>query len=57
MKDTLSHLRSWFVLTKEERIALATVLVIALIGLLARYQHLKNQKPESTEKQELVSHE
>jgi len=42
----LSWLRAWFDLAPDERKFVAGILAIALIGLLARYVHLKNQKPE-----------
>lgn len=42
----LSWLRSWFDLAPGERKFLAGILAIALVGLVARYVHLKNQKPE-----------
>ncbi len=41
----LSWLRSWFDLAPGERKFLAGILAIALVGLVARYVHLKNQKP------------
>ena len=42
----LSWLRSWFDLAPDERKFMAGILAIALVGLVARYVHLKNQKPE-----------
>ena len=42
----LRWLRSWFDLAPDERKFLAAILAIALVGLAARYVHLKNQKPE-----------
>jgi hypothetical protein len=42
----LSWLRSWFDLAPDERKFVAGILAIALVGLVARYVHLKNQKPE-----------
>ena len=45
-KVDLSWLRSWFDLAPDERKFVAGILAIALVGLVARYVHLKNQKPE-----------
>ena len=42
----LSWVRSWFDLAPDERKFVAGILAIALVGLVARYVHLKNQKPE-----------
>jgi hypothetical protein len=42
----LSWLRSSFDLAPDERKFVAGILAIALVGLVARYVHLKNQKPE-----------
>lgn len=42
----LRWLRSWFDLAPDERTFVAGILAIALVGLVARYVHLKNQKPE-----------
>jgi hypothetical protein len=42
----LSWLRAWFDLAPDERKFVAGILAIALVGLLARYVHLKNQKSE-----------
>ena len=42
----LSWLRAWFDLAPDERKFLTGILAIALVGLVARYVHLKNQKPE-----------
>ncbi|MFH0953364.1 MAG: hypothetical protein V1873_03445 [Verrucomicrobiota bacterium] len=42
----LRWLRAWFDLTADERKFVAGILVIAVIGLAARYFHLKNQKAE-----------
>ncbi len=36
----------WFYLTKEERRLVLGILVLALIGLAARYMHLRNQRPD-----------
>ena len=43
----LSWLRAWFDLAPDERKFMAGILAIALVGLWARYVHLKNQKPEA----------
>ena len=45
-KVDLSWLRSWFDLAPDERKFIAGILAIALVGLVARYVHMKNQKPE-----------
>ena len=42
-----SELRAWFDLAPDERKFVAGILAIALVGLVARYIHLKNQKPEA----------
>lgn len=42
----LCWLRSWFDLAPDERKIIAGILAIALVGLVARYVYLKNQKPE-----------
>ena len=42
----LRWLRSWFSLAPDERKMIAGILVIALIGLVARYVHLRNQRPD-----------
>ena len=47
-KVDLSWVRSWFDLAPDERKFVAGILAIALVGLVARYVHLKNQKPEPT---------
>ena len=39
-------LKSWFDLAPSERKFIAGILAIALVGLVARYVHLKSQKPE-----------
>ena len=36
----------WLYLTPEERRLVLLILVLALIGLTARYIHLKNQQPD-----------
>ena len=38
--------RLWFVLTPEERRAAAAVLLIFLVGLLARYLYLRRERAE-----------
>ena len=43
----LSWLGAWFDLSPDERKFVAGILAIALVGLVARYVHLKNQKPEA----------
>ena len=39
-------LRAWFSTTPDERLVVAGILAIALIGLTARYWHLKHQAAE-----------
>ena len=36
----------WLYLTKEERRLVLGILILALIGLTARYIHLKQQQPD-----------
>lgn len=45
-KGRRGGLRLWFALTSEERVFLAGILLIALIGLTARYLYLRGQRPE-----------
>lgn len=40
-----SWLRAWFDLTGDERLFVGGIIAIALVGLFARYLHLKNEKP------------
>jgi hypothetical protein len=40
-----SWLRSWFDLTGQERWFVGGILAIALVGLFARYLHLRSEKP------------
>ena len=35
-----------FAMTREEKLLVAGILAIALVGLVARHFHLRNQKPE-----------
>jgi hypothetical protein len=42
----LQWLKAWFDLAPGERGALAGILAIALVGLVARYLHLKREAPE-----------
>ena len=42
----LSWLRSWFSLAPDERKIIAGILAIALLGLVARYVHLRSQHPD-----------
>ncbi|HPF98668.1 MAG TPA: hypothetical protein PLE77_01270 [Kiritimatiellia bacterium] len=41
-----SWLRSWFMLTADERKVLAGIVAIVLVGLIARHLHLRNERPE-----------
>ncbi len=52
-KRRLLALKVWFELTPDERLFIGGILVIVLIGLIARYVHLKNQKAEAYEPQGL----
>ena len=38
-------LRSWFMLTADERKVLAGIIAVVLVGLIARYLHLRNERP------------
>ena len=42
-------LRAWFAMTPDERLVVAGILAIALVGLSARYWHLKHQRAEPYE--------
>ncbi|MBN1268338.1 MAG: hypothetical protein JXB04_02025 [Kiritimatiellae bacterium] len=42
-------LRAWFALTEQERWFIAGILLIALVGITARYFHLKGEKAEPYE--------
>jgi len=46
MKKALRQLSYLFTLTREEQVFLAGVLAIAIVGIAARYWHLKQEKPE-----------
>ncbi|MBN1270331.1 MAG: hypothetical protein JXB04_12140 [Kiritimatiellae bacterium] len=39
-------LRAWLALTEQERWFIAGILLIALVGLTARYLHLRAETPE-----------
>ena len=43
----LRWIRAWFDLAPGERKFMAGILAIAVVGLAARYIHLRNQRPES----------
>jgi hypothetical protein len=43
----LRWLRAWFDLAPDERKFVAGILAIALVGMVARYVHLRNEKPET----------
>jgi hypothetical protein len=49
----LSWLRAWFDLSPSERKCVAGILAIALVGLVARFVHLRNQKPEFYQPEEV----
>jgi len=38
--------RAWFALTPEERRFIGGILLIFVIGLVARYMYLRSEKPE-----------
>ena len=38
--------RAWFAFTPEERKFIGGILLIFVIGLIARYHYLKSEKPE-----------
>ena len=40
---------AWFGLTREERWLVAGILGLALLGLTARYLHLRSQQPDPVE--------
>lgn len=40
----LRSMAGWFAMTSQERLFVLVVVTIALIGLAARYYHLKHQK-------------
>lgn len=40
-------LRAWFLLTRDERRFVAAIVLIFLIGLTARYLHLRSEKAEA----------
>ena len=46
MKAPRRWLVSTFALTREEKLLLAMVLGVAIVGLIARDVHLRNIKPE-----------
>lgn len=48
-------LRAWFTLTPQEQRLLLGVLALTLIGLTARYWHLRNQQPISVPAPEAAS--
>lgn len=39
-------LRSWFMLTADEKKVLAGIATVVLVGLIARYLHLRGERPE-----------
>ncbi len=41
-----NFLHAWFAMTHHERLFLGGILLILLVGITARYFHLKNEKPE-----------
>ena len=45
--------RAWFTMTPDERLFVAGILAIALVGLSARYWHLKHQQAEPYEPPEI----
>jgi hypothetical protein len=53
----LDWLKSWFDFAPEERLLLAGILAIALIGLTARYMYLTRQQPEICQPSGLPAHQ
>jgi len=53
LEEFIIWLRGRFTLTSEEKVWLLLVLIICWVGLVARYVHLKNQKPEPLSPQEV----
>ena len=45
-QEVTTIFRAWFSLTRQEQLLLSAVLAIILVGVTARYFHLKNEKPE-----------
>lgn len=41
-----SILAAWFALTREEQWLVAGILGLALLGLTARYRHLRQEQPD-----------
>lgn len=54
MKKILKNLALLFVLTRGEVRLVAAILAIFVIGLAARYWHLKNERPAAFEPQGVV---
>jgi plastocyanin domain-containing protein len=42
----IQALKGWFILTQNERLLVAAILSIALIGLVVKFFYLKKEKPE-----------
>jgi hypothetical protein len=47
--DWLKTVKPWFILTTEERLFVAGIVGILLIGLIARYAYLAGQQAEPYE--------
>ena len=45
MKKAVRLLRPWFALTVQERWFIAGILAIVLVGLAARWAHLRGERP------------
>ncbi len=45
----LEWLRNWFVLTTGEKQVIALVVAIAIVGLVARYLHLRSERADAYE--------
>ena len=46
MRGFWKSVETRFAMTREEKLLVAGILAIALVGLVARYVYLRNQKPE-----------
>ena len=59
----LERLKSIFWLSREEQLTIGGILLIVLVGIVARHQHLKHQKmgaftpPTREHAHEVITHE
>lgn len=49
----LAWLRNWFVLTADEKRVIALIVAIAIVGVIARYLHLRGERADAYEPQGL----